>query len=72
MTNYESLNKNEEKIFLFWMEFFIEATKEHFTNTQFPVSCLVIAYPLHSGADNLKCLIMLNLANVTHAIKLTV
>ena len=32
---YEKL---EEKLFGFWMEFFMDASKEEFTNTRFPVS----------------------------------
>ena len=31
----------EVKAFIFWMEFLIEATKEHFSSSQFPVSYVI-------------------------------
>jgi mitogen-activated protein kinase kinase kinase 5 len=37
LINSDSSSKKEEKLFSFWMEFFIEATKETFDNTQFPI-----------------------------------
>ena len=40
INSFRSLDfdKPEEKLFAFWMEFFIDASKEEFTNTTFPVS----------------------------------
>lgn len=39
INSFRSLDfdKPEEKLFAFWMEFFIDASKEEFTNTTFPV-----------------------------------
>ena len=36
--DYEGSMKIDEKLFSFWMEFFIESIKDQFTNNQFPVS----------------------------------
>ena len=40
-TAYEVSDKKEEKLFSFWMEYFIEGTKNEYTNNQFPVSLLL-------------------------------
>ena len=36
--------KPMESLFIFWMEFFIEATKDDFTTTRFPVSTYMRMY----------------------------
>ena len=36
--DYDVSEKTEERLFSFWMEFFIEATKQEFLSTRFPVS----------------------------------
>ena len=35
---YDMSEKPEERLFAFWMEFFIDATRKEFLSTQFPVS----------------------------------
>lgn len=41
-TDYDSSEKPEERLFGFWMEFFIESSKKDFTSTQFPVGHIIV------------------------------
>ena len=38
---YDVSQDKDERLFAFWMEFFIDATNEEYSSTQFPVSCIV-------------------------------
>ncbi len=53
--DYDSSDKPEEKLFAFWMEFFIDANRTDFPSTQFPVSYLyssALALTLHLLCDH--------------------
>lgn len=38
VTSEDAPMSQDAKVFEFWMEFLIEATKDHYSNSQFPVS----------------------------------
>lgn len=44
---YDTSTNNDEKLFAFWMEFFIDATDEEYSSTQFPVSGWGGGVPYH-------------------------
>lgn len=40
---YDMSENKDEKLFAFWMEFFIDATNDDFSGTQFPVSAQFVS-----------------------------